>query len=310
MISKAIKAGSFYHTCRYVMQKPGAELLIAEGVRGYDYKLMADDFEIQQQLRPGKRKACFHAILSFYPGENPQDGRVKEIAARYLKELGVTGTQYAIVKHTDRSHLHLHLIANMVNNEGKSITDSWLGLRGKKISQQLTEEYQLIPANRKNLKLTHLEALNEKETEKYRVYMAISENLPKVKTIEELETKLQKQGIEIQYKYLGQTNQKQGISFSKGVYCFKGSQVDRQFSYNNLQKAMQLQRQNLSQGQEQNQQVQSIKDHYPSQNLAKETGKIIHNLLKPEQGSEGAPYGLIEEIKRRKKKKKQQQRIH
>jgi MobA/VirD2-like, nuclease domain len=309
MISKAIKAGSFYHTCRYVMQKPGAELLIAEGVRGHDYKLMAHDFETQQRLRPGKRKACFHAILSFYPGENLSDGRVKEIAARYLKELGVTGTQYAVVKHTDRSHLHLHLIANMVNNEGMSITDSWLGLRGKKLSQQLTEEYQLIPANRKNLKLTHLEALNEKEAEKYRVYMAISENLPKVKTLDELEAKLQKQGIEIQYKYLGHTNEKQGISFKKGAFCFKGSQVDRQFSYNNLQKTLQLQRQELSQSHKQNEPSQGTQDNFQHQHLIKETGKIIHNLFKPEEGNEGATYGISEEIKRRKKKKKHQQRI-
>ena len=31
------------------------------------------DFETQQGFRPEKHQACFHGILSFYPGENPED---------------------------------------------------------------------------------------------------------------------------------------------------------------------------------------------------------------------------------------------
>jgi hypothetical protein len=132
MISKHIPANSFYHTCRYICTKPGAEVLLAEGVRGHDYKLMAADFEIQQQLRPSKHQACFHSIVSFYPGEKPSDEIMKEIAEKYLAGLGIVNTQYAVCKHTDKAHLHLHIVANMVSNEGKAIKDSWIGLRGKK----------------------------------------------------------------------------------------------------------------------------------------------------------------------------------
>jgi hypothetical protein len=57
---------------------------------------------------------------------------MREIANKYLKELGIINTQYAVSKHTDKAHLHMHIVANMVNNEGKAITDSWIGLRGKK----------------------------------------------------------------------------------------------------------------------------------------------------------------------------------
>ena len=163
MISKPVPANSFYHTCRYISNKPGAELLVAEGVRGHDYKLMADDFQTQQQLRPDKKQACFHSILSFYPGEKPSDEIMKEIAMKYLKELGIVNTQYAISKHTDKAHLHLHIVANMVNNEGKAISDSWIGLKGKKIAQRLTQEYKLVPATEKNLRLTNLEALSNSE---------------------------------------------------------------------------------------------------------------------------------------------------
>lgn len=131
MISKPVPATSFYHTCRYISNKQGAEVLITEGVRSHDYKLMAADFEMQQQLRPSKTQACFHSILSFYPGEKPSDEMMKEIAKKYLTDLGITNTQYAVSKHTDKAHLHMHIVANMVNNEGKAISDSWVGLRGK-----------------------------------------------------------------------------------------------------------------------------------------------------------------------------------
>lgn len=79
MISKIIRADSFYHTCRYICNKPEAEVLIAEGVREHDFKLMAKDFEMQQQLRPTKQHACFHAILSFHPHEKPSNELLKEI---------------------------------------------------------------------------------------------------------------------------------------------------------------------------------------------------------------------------------------
>src|SRR5687767_1876554 len=103
MISKIIQAHSFYHTCRYICQKPGAEVLHVEGVREHDFKVMAADFEMQQQFRESKMRACFHSILSFYPGERPSDGLMKEIADAYLKELGIVNTQGAVSKHTDKA---------------------------------------------------------------------------------------------------------------------------------------------------------------------------------------------------------------
>lgn len=242
MISKIVLASSFYHTGRYIMEKPGAEIIVSEDVREHDYKLMAEDFETQRELRPSKGYACFHAILSFYPGEKPSDEMMKEIAQKYLKELGIVNTQYVITKHTDKAHLHMHILANMVNNDGKAISDSWIGLKGKKVAQRLTQEYKLIPALEKNLRLTNLEALSQSESTKYQIYIAISENLPKCRTIEDLEARLLKLGIETQYKYKGQTQEKQGVSFKKDNVCFKGSQVDRKFSLAGLEKTFELKR--------------------------------------------------------------------
>lgn len=334
MISKVVPANSFYHTCRYIVNKPGAEVLEVEGVRGHNYKYMAADFETQQQMRPSKEVACFHGILSFYPGENPSDSIMIEIAQKYLADLGIVNTQYAISKHTDKAHLHLHIVANMVNNDGKSIKDSYIGLRGKKIAQKLTQEYKLVPALEKNLKLTHLENLSETEANKYKVYIAISEILPLCRSMQELEARLLDRGIETQYKYKGHTNEKQGISFKTGNFCFKGSQVDRKFSFAGLQKLLD-QKQKLvlenEMSQEENVEKQvlaedqkrlseitpqpnisnAIKKRRTSDILNKERsgnelanalGKAVDDLLKPVETNEQMPYEFTQEGYLRKKK--------
>jgi hypothetical protein len=241
VISKPLPAKSFYHTCRYVCQKKGAEVLIAEGVRGHDYKLMAEDFLRQQQTRPSKGKAVFHSILSFHPDEKPSDEQLKEIARKYLDRLGIVNTQFSVSKHTDKAHLHLHIVANLVDNGGKAISDSWIGLKGKKVAQQLTEEYGLIPAIRKDLRRTHLDALTKSEAIKYKIYQAIAQNISRCRTMDELEDRLQKLGIDVLYKFKGQTREKQGISFRMGNISFKGSQIDRKYSLVGLQKILDLQ---------------------------------------------------------------------
>jgi len=323
MISKPIPAHSFYHTCRYVCQKPGAEVLVTEGVRGHNYKVMAEDFIRQQQLRPSKAKACLHGILSFHPTEKPSNEMMMDIARKYLERLGVVNTQFAIVKHTDRKHSHLHIVANMVDNKGQAISDSWIGLRGKKVAQALTQEYNLVPVIRKDLALTHTEAMNEIEASKYKIYQAISEHLPYCMTMGDLEKRLASRGIEVQYKYKGQTQERQGISFKMGNVCFKGSQVDRQYSLSNLQKTLDLQEQKMA---EKAQRADQRSPHFkkqrksipetgvteqipppPHQDVGKgqELSNLIGILMRPEEEHYSIPYELTQEAEVQRRKGKQ-----
>lgn len=332
MISKTLPANSVYHTCRYICRKE-AEVLHSDGVRDHDYKLMATDFEMQQQMRPSKKVACFHAVLSFHPDEKIPDPILVEIAQKYLEGLKIVNTQYAIVKHTDKAHLHLHVVANMVDNDGKSINDSFIGLRGKKIAQRLTQEYKLIPAINKNLELTHLENLSETEANRYKVYMSIVENLPHCRNMEDLESRLQTLGIDTQYKYKGNTQEKQGVSFKIGNFCFKGSQVDRKFSLAGLLKALSQQhQQDVAQEEKQGvktemspaqtgnpkqvlRKIMRQKNRAAQQGEGDSTGKgmaedlvnamdkIVHDLLKPEDTHESMPYEFTYQGYLRRKKK-------
>ncbi len=232
--------------------------------------------------------------------------------------MGINNTQFAITKHTDRRHMHLHVVANMVNNNGKALSDSFLGLRGKKIAQQLTKEYSLVQALGKNLELTNHEALRTSEANKYKIYKAIMEALPHCKTMQDLEKKLQLQGIGTQYKYRRQTLEKQGVSFKIGEDCFKGSKVDRQFSLSNLEKTIVI-NQRLSMEAKQktslllrrnSNQDSSFSSQNPTtsvtNNISESIEKAARVLLKPEQNFQQIPAALLKENKQKKKKRRLQ----
>lgn len=100
-----------------------------------------------------------------------------EIAEKYLEKLDITNTQYVITKHIDKSHQHLHILTNLVNNDGHTIKDNWIGLRSKKTAEKLTQDYKLIPAKGKNTGLTNVNNLNAREKTKYKIYEAITDHL-------------------------------------------------------------------------------------------------------------------------------------
>src|ERR1700761_4817198 len=121
MIGKVfITEKTFGETCQYVCERQEqSQVLDTENVRVHDPKLMAEDFEWQHSLMPGKEKPVFHSVLSFPAGETVDDDKLVEIGRKYMEKIGMDGTQYAFVKHTDKDHLHVHVIANRVNDDGK-----------------------------------------------------------------------------------------------------------------------------------------------------------------------------------------------
>ena len=295
-------------------------MLEVEGVRGHDQKLMIEDFERQHSLRPEKKQACFHGILSFYPGEKPSDSQIREITGKYLEALNIRDTQFAIMKHTDKEHLHVHLIANMVNNKGKSISDNWIALRGKKQAQRLTKEYHLTQSLSKDLSRTHYQSLREPEQHQYKIYAAIKHHLRESRSMDDLEERLRRLGIEIQYKMRGQTQERQGVSFRLGEYRFKGSKIDRQYSYGNLNKTIERQKmQMLMVSPEQNPYKQNLKVERSdfkekavniSRTVTREMTKALEQLMKQEQSLEQMPYELSQEAEKKRHRYRQQQFGH
>ena len=62
---------------------------------------------------------------------------------------------------------------------------------------------------------------------KYEIYHAVKNEIGKSRNWQQLQERLAEKGITIRFKYTGQTSEIQGVSFSKGEYTFKGSEIGR-----------------------------------------------------------------------------------
>ena len=71
---------------------------------------------------------------------------------------------------------------------------------------------------------------------KYYIHDAIKAILPKCKIPADLRFGLKEYGIELDYKFKRTTKEIEGVSFRYNNIAFKGSQIDRKFSFGNLKK--------------------------------------------------------------------------
>ena len=233
MIGKIISGSSFSGTVGYVM-KEKSRILEAEGIVPPDAKRMAEDFNDQTLLNPRLKNTVGHISLSFSPKDAPRmtDALMTQIAKEYMQKMGITDTQYLLVRHLDQPHPHCHLVYNRVGNNGQTISDRNIKIRNAKVCRELTEKYGLYLAPGKDD--VRRERLREPDKTRYEIYDAIKGCLPKCKNWNELEGKLKEQGINVRYKYCGNTNRKQGVLFSKNGFEFSGSKIDRAFSFTKL----------------------------------------------------------------------------
>ena len=233
MVGKVISGSSFSGTVGYVM-KEESRILEAEGITPPEVKDMVQDFKDQTLLNPRLKNTVGHISLSFSPKDAPRmtDALMTQIAKEYMQKMGITDTQYLLVRHLDQPHPHCHLVYNRVGNDGQTISDKNIKLRNAKVCRELTEKYGLYLAPGKDD--VRRERLREPDKTRYEIYDAIKGCLPKCKNWNELECKLKEQGINVRYKYCGSTSQKQGVLFSKNGLEFSGSKVDRAFSFSKL----------------------------------------------------------------------------
>lgn len=233
MIGKIIAGSSFAGTVGYVVKKQ-SRILAAEGVTPPNVREMVQDFKDQTLLNPRIKNAVGHISLSFSPkdGVRMTDALMLDIAKEYIQRMGITDTQYLLVRHLDQPHPHCHLVYNRIGNNGQTISDKNIKIRNAKVCRALTEKYGLHLAQGKES--VRRERLREPDKTKYEIYDAIKTNLPNCSSWSDLELRLKERGIAMRYKYCGSTNQKQGVLFSKNGFEFSSSKIDRQFSYSKL----------------------------------------------------------------------------
>lgn len=103
MIGKIIAGTSFTGAVGYVMKKQ-SRVLDAEGVTSPNVRDMVQDFKDQTLLNPHIKNAVGHISLSFSSKDAPRmtNALMTQIAKEYMQSMGITDTQYLLVRHLDQ----------------------------------------------------------------------------------------------------------------------------------------------------------------------------------------------------------------
>lgn len=236
MIGKIKKGSGFKGCVDYVLGKEQAVLLHADGVLAESRGDIIRSFCMQAGMNPGLKKPVGHIALSYSATDAPKltDEKMIQLAQEYMREMKITDTQYIVVRHPDREHPHVHIVFNRIDNNGKTISDRNDIYRNEQVCKKLKAKHGLYFAKGKEQVKRH--RLKEPDKSKYEIYTAVRNEIGKSRNWRQLQERLAEKGIEIRFKYKGLTDEVQGISFSKGEYTFKGSEIDRSFSFSKLDK--------------------------------------------------------------------------
>lgn len=238
MIAKNIKGKSFKGCVSYVMNET-AELLEAEGVWAENAKDMIRSFAMQRSGRKEIKQPVGHIPISFAPEDKAKmtNDFMVQLAKEYMLEMGIKNTQYIIVRHHNTDNEHLHIVYNRISNDLKLISVNNDYKRNIKTCKKLKDKYNLTYGKGKDR--VKREKLNDPDKVKYYIHDAIKAVLPDCKVPADLRFGLKKFWVELEYKFKRGTNQIEGVSFRYNDIAFKGSQIDRKFSFGNLKKEFQ-----------------------------------------------------------------------
>ena len=239
MIAKIKKGSGFKGVINYILDpKKGTELIDSSGVRTDGVSHIIQSFIDQTELNPRVSKVVGHISLSFSAQDSPKLSNewMTKVAHEYMEKMGIKDTQYIIGRHFDKEHPHVHIAFNRIDNNGKTISDRNDRFRSEKICKELTAKYGLYFADGKENVKEH--RLKEPDKTKYEIYQALKAEIARCRDWTTLLSHLEKQNIDVRFKYKGNSQEVQGIIFEKNGYHFNGSKVDRNFSYSKIDFAL------------------------------------------------------------------------
>ena len=232
MIGKLKKGSSFGGCIRYVTGKDEAKIIASDGVLLGTNAEITQSFELQRQLNPRIKKPVGHIALSFKPEDKPRltDEFMTKIALEYMQMMGITDTQFIIVRHHNTDNPHCHIVYNRINNEGKLISDRNDYRRNEQVTKALKFKYGLTYGTDKSN--TNTRKLRNAERAKYEIHNAVKDALKGADSWQKFKNELAKRGVHLELVYKDKERTKvQGIRFCKDGYSFKGTQISRGYSF-------------------------------------------------------------------------------
>lgn len=314
MIAKIVKGSNFKGVVNYILDKgKDAKILVCDGLFAENKETIAGSFEAQARMNPMVTKPVGHIALAFSKEDEHRltDRTIAGIALEYLNKMGIRDTQILIVRHFDKEHPHVHIAFNRIANDGRIISDRNERIRSARVCKELTRKYGLYFADGKEQVKRH--RLKEPDKTKYELYSILKFEVARCGNWDILIANLKKQGVDIQFKNKGKSDEIQGVIFSKNGYPFSGSKIDRWFSYSKIDAALNANRQEERQRLMGNQAADYRHPASPPSQFEPKCSDDLYSgsigLFMPANANAQADENYFEEQLKRKNKKKKQRKI-
>lgn len=154
MIAKIGRSSNLYGTLSYnnqKIEKENAEILLMNKMietvdSKYSVAQLARSFEPYLLANRNTEKHTLHISLNPDPNDKVSDEKYKEIAEKYMNEMGYGDQPFIVFKHTDIDRSHIHIVSVCVDEDGKKISDQFEKIRSMKACRELEKKFDLISA--------------------------------------------------------------------------------------------------------------------------------------------------------------------
>lgn len=239
MMAKIVKGSDFKGVVDYILDKDkNAKVVAYDGLFMENRETIAMSFNARSQMNGKVLRPVGHIALSFSKEDEPRltNHVMANIALEYMERMGIRNTQFFIARHFDKEHPHVHIAFNRIDNNGNTISDRHERLRSTRICKELTLKHGLhMASGKENVKRNRLK---EPDKTKYELYDILKTEVGRCGNWNVLVANLKRHGVEVHFRYKGQTEEVQGVVFAKNGYRFNGSKVDRRFSYSKIDAAL------------------------------------------------------------------------
>ena len=160
-----------------------------------------------------------------------------------MKAMEFDNNQYAVVKHSDTEHDHIHIVASRICLDGSVVDDSWDYYKSQEVIRQLERNYNLetvTPSwetDKRAQTTGEHRQLKSKGNKSVRVQLQdlIDEVTQDNLSMPEFVKRLQQQGVEVQVG-LTRTGFSKGISYNLDGVALSGTQLGKAYTFSGLQK--------------------------------------------------------------------------
>jgi len=106
-------------------------------------KELIQQFNEVRQLNTKLAKPVLHVTLSLSQGESLPTYKLAEMAEDCARDLGFSNNQFVAVLHKDTAHAHMHIVANRIGYDGKTVSDSNSYQKITKLCRKLEIKHEL-----------------------------------------------------------------------------------------------------------------------------------------------------------------------